>query len=656
MVGSIPTEMQYLTALRKMDLSKNLLKKHIPGIIFTDLTELQYLALNDNALSGTIPSELWELTNLKTLNLEDNLFDESSLTIDVCSKFKRTNDFMRDAKFCLNSFWTSLDTQQHVYYQFLVWTIIYTVGITLSVLIFPLWRGMLNCCSPKEAFEEVDEDDDDLLDEALSSSPSSRRRMSLASLRSKKKTKKKVDEQAKPRTDSYPVDGNKFLIIMVISIGWAIASFSVSNLSSWVNRSNVYFAMGVVCCILLVFLAAVSCFTRCYESRQRKKSSPSARSAEKADNLQQNNLDKFSCCVLVIQVAVAVIGHITASSLNDKNTHVYGFSLSISGLLGWNFSLLSGVCILPHGSSDWPFLLSCILFPPFCLLSFIGSTDGDFDLYVFWIQLIATLYLAWSSTYYLAIRSMRDILRFRCEKKGNMPADGGNEQESYTDIDTALMSSIVSSAFSKFALALIPSFYFSIDSISNFISYNDAENEDESNGYLSGALISYFLGVVILTLVLSREAWLAAGITVNEVLRFKCASLYEYASFLFAALLSMFSLAIEAQIISNDDIDIYFFLVIIISAPPIQFVLLSKSCQKRLVSGVRRLENGGKIKDSDGDVGGSQIDSLSEESQNLISGMRHKCTSLESKCGALESDVEMLKSEFELVKKRKNSA
>ena len=61
--GRIPSHVRALTALRRLDLSKNSLSGTIPSEMAA-LTSLTALALQRNSLSGTIPSEMAALTFL----------------------------------------------------------------------------------------------------------------------------------------------------------------------------------------------------------------------------------------------------------------------------------------------------------------------------------------------------------------------------------------------------------------------------------------------------------------------------------------------------------------------------------------------------------------------------------------------------------------
>ena len=72
--GTIPPELGNLTNLERLDLS-GFLGYQLTGTIPTelgDLTNLETLDLSDNQLTGTIPTELGDLTNLEALNLTRN--------------------------------------------------------------------------------------------------------------------------------------------------------------------------------------------------------------------------------------------------------------------------------------------------------------------------------------------------------------------------------------------------------------------------------------------------------------------------------------------------------------------------------------------------------------------------------------------------------
>ncbi len=71
MSGEIPAELANLSNLRSLDLSDNQLSGEIPAEL-ANLSNLEDLDLSDNQLSGEIPAELGNLPNLEDLDLSDN--------------------------------------------------------------------------------------------------------------------------------------------------------------------------------------------------------------------------------------------------------------------------------------------------------------------------------------------------------------------------------------------------------------------------------------------------------------------------------------------------------------------------------------------------------------------------------------------------------
>ncbi|MEP6988348.1 MAG: fibronectin type III domain-containing protein, partial [Chloroflexota bacterium] len=71
LVGSIPTQLSYLTNLQQLSLNGNTLTGNIPAQMGS-LVSLQNLNLSSNQLSGSIPTQLGSLSNLVDLSLGGN--------------------------------------------------------------------------------------------------------------------------------------------------------------------------------------------------------------------------------------------------------------------------------------------------------------------------------------------------------------------------------------------------------------------------------------------------------------------------------------------------------------------------------------------------------------------------------------------------------
>ena len=72
LTGEIPPEIGNLTNLQKLYLNDNDLSGSIPWDEIINLTDLESLALSYNQLTGQIPSEIGDLTNLQHLSLSNN--------------------------------------------------------------------------------------------------------------------------------------------------------------------------------------------------------------------------------------------------------------------------------------------------------------------------------------------------------------------------------------------------------------------------------------------------------------------------------------------------------------------------------------------------------------------------------------------------------
>ena len=71
--GTLPTELYALTSLKRLSLDDNLLSGRIPTVGIVEMTNLRILSLGDNGLVGTVPYLLFErLLNLKRINLGRN--------------------------------------------------------------------------------------------------------------------------------------------------------------------------------------------------------------------------------------------------------------------------------------------------------------------------------------------------------------------------------------------------------------------------------------------------------------------------------------------------------------------------------------------------------------------------------------------------------
>ncbi|KAJ3693302.1 hypothetical protein LUZ60_008782 [Juncus effusus] len=73
LLGPISPDLGLLTHLRHLDLSGNLFNGSLPSTLF-NATELQVLSLSNNELSGQLNDSIGQLKNLKVLNLNGNAF------------------------------------------------------------------------------------------------------------------------------------------------------------------------------------------------------------------------------------------------------------------------------------------------------------------------------------------------------------------------------------------------------------------------------------------------------------------------------------------------------------------------------------------------------------------------------------------------------
>ena len=94
LTGSIPPEIGNLTNVRYLELKNNQLTGSIPPEI-GNLTNLEILNLDNNQLTGSIPSEIGNLTKLEYLFLNDNQLI-GNIPSEVCNLFiwwGRTSEF-----------------------------------------------------------------------------------------------------------------------------------------------------------------------------------------------------------------------------------------------------------------------------------------------------------------------------------------------------------------------------------------------------------------------------------------------------------------------------------------------------------------------------------------------------------------------------------
>jgi hypothetical protein len=81
--GTIPTELGELSVLKKFQASNNELQGTIPSELGR-LIDLSIVGLGNNQLEGSLPSELGQLTNVKAMGLEKN-FLEGSIPVQLCN-------------------------------------------------------------------------------------------------------------------------------------------------------------------------------------------------------------------------------------------------------------------------------------------------------------------------------------------------------------------------------------------------------------------------------------------------------------------------------------------------------------------------------------------------------------------------------------------
>ena len=79
--GTIPTNLCHLRQLQVLDVSYNTMSGNIPPCIGTTMSHLKWFYLAGNALEGTVPFQLGQMTQLQHFILEDNMFTGNPISI-----------------------------------------------------------------------------------------------------------------------------------------------------------------------------------------------------------------------------------------------------------------------------------------------------------------------------------------------------------------------------------------------------------------------------------------------------------------------------------------------------------------------------------------------------------------------------------------------
>ncbi|KAJ6709973.1 RECEPTOR PROTEIN KINASE CLAVATA1 [Salix koriyanagi] len=74
LTGEIPVEMAMLTSLRILKVSNNVFDRSFPGKITLGMAQLEVLDVYNNNFSGSLPTEIVSLKNLKHVHLGGNFF------------------------------------------------------------------------------------------------------------------------------------------------------------------------------------------------------------------------------------------------------------------------------------------------------------------------------------------------------------------------------------------------------------------------------------------------------------------------------------------------------------------------------------------------------------------------------------------------------
>jgi Leucine-rich repeat (LRR) protein len=73
--GTFPAELAHLSALQSIVFSNNAITGTLPDQLFTETSDLQYFALSGNDIKGTLPTSIGLLTDLSHLNFHSNTFE-----------------------------------------------------------------------------------------------------------------------------------------------------------------------------------------------------------------------------------------------------------------------------------------------------------------------------------------------------------------------------------------------------------------------------------------------------------------------------------------------------------------------------------------------------------------------------------------------------
>ncbi|MCD7463117.1 hypothetical protein HAX54_049990 [Datura stramonium] len=74
LAGVVPNELRELRNLRRMTIGKNSLSGSLPGDLFVPLTQLQFLAIDHNNFTGSLPDVFWSMLGLQFLDASVNNF------------------------------------------------------------------------------------------------------------------------------------------------------------------------------------------------------------------------------------------------------------------------------------------------------------------------------------------------------------------------------------------------------------------------------------------------------------------------------------------------------------------------------------------------------------------------------------------------------